>query len=449
MDEWLNIRDRLEVRLRSKYNEEAINDLLKLIDKFISQNEKLWNYWRDVSNEVNKLIKDLINGSAEVIIRGEDVSGISVHGEYVTLETHRTNTGIVVRLVLKGLRGMTIRTLNVFKKTMSKEEYVKFINKVLKALKGGLEETDGIVNKGKAAIGTSQLWQVVIWSLLHPGKAHTYISGININEENVTIMWYLKSYEHNALKGLFLNDVERLDIEELLAFMLTAILGDGTVDIRKTVKDDRVYNGGAIIEITLASHKFDRWKPLLCKLQSVGFKSSKPKIQNNTVKVGFYDSNAIDLTRAIINVLPPILRDILDALSFDKWDNLRRIAKMELKWRKGESQVIVANYKFTVAVRESTVELVRKTGDGVEARKVIDELRAVYGDEFHARVNNNGKRLAVKISMYVFERYDEIKRQVIEVLRRKLEKTKDEKKKQIIIKHLTRLTTLTEGAATD
>ena len=50
------------------------------------------------------------------------------------------------------------------------------------------------------------------------------------------------------------------------------------------------------------------------------------------------------------------------------------------------------------------------------------------------------------IPAYVIEKYDDIKGQVIEVLCRKLGKTKDEKKRQIITKHLRHLAP-TEGAA--
>ena len=85
--------------------------------------------------------------------------------------------------------------------------------------------------------------------------------------------------------------------------------------------------------------------------------------------------------------------------------------------------------------------LIHRARDGVEAETVIEALRVRYGDRFYAYVNRSGKYLAVIIPMYVFEKYSDIKEQVIEVLRRKLEKTKDEKKKQIITKHLMRLTT--------
>ncbi|WP_252901819.1 hypothetical protein [Vulcanisaeta sp. JCM 14467] len=70
-----------------------------------------------------------------------------------------------------------------------------------------------------------------------------------------------------------------------------------------------------------------------------------------------------------------------------------------------------------------------------------------YGDGFYAYVNRGGKYLAVIVPVYVFEGYDDIKAQVVEVLRRKLERTKDEKKRRIITKHLRRLAPTEKAAA--
>ncbi|WP_054848812.1 hypothetical protein [Vulcanisaeta sp. JCM 14467] len=74
-------------------------------------------------------------------------------------------------------------------------------------------------------------------------------------------------------------------------------------------------------------------------------------------------------------------------------------------------------------------------------------MKAVYGNGLQARVNTrkSGKYRVVTIPMHVFERYEDIKAQVVKVLCRKLERVKDERKKQIITKHLRRLTP-TKGA---
>ena len=439
MDEWLMARDRLEVQLRGKYDDEVVNAVTGLFDEFINYSERFWNYWREVGSEAKKLLEDLLNGRSEVIVR---LSGISVYHEHITLKVNKMSTGITVQLVLNGLEGVTIRVPDVFRKTMSEEEYKRFVRKVLRALRGGFEETDGYVDKGYAAMGTTQIWQVIVWALLYFGRMYVYIDAVNVNEGDVTITWHLRS-SHKPLKGKILSNTDKLSEEELLAFMLTAVLGDGGARIAKRSDGSDI----AVIKITMSGEKFDRWEPLLSRLWD-RFRWHKYPNNPNTddVNVTFFSGYAIDLSRAMIAVLPPILRDVLDALAFEKWSNLRRIAEMELKFRIGESQVIVANYGFTVNAHKGTVVLMRWTKDDIETKKVIDALKALYGNELHARVSSYGKRRAVIIPMYVFEKYDNIRRQVIEVLCRKLEKVKDERKRQEIIKLLMRLTP-TEGAA--
>ena len=447
MDEWLEKRDRLEQRLRGKYGDEIIKATLRLINEFINYNERFMNYWHEVSSEVKELIEDLMSGNTKVIIWGNE-EGVSVYGEYITLNAHKTNTGsITVHLELNGLKGITIKVPDVFRRTMSREEYGKFINEVLMALRGGLEETDGFIDRGKAAMGTTQVWQAIVWSLLYPGEVHVHADAINVNEGGMTIRWGLRANRYKPIKGKILSNAEELSKEELLAFTFTAVLGDGDAGVWKVANNGRVYDE-AVITITMSSERLDTWKPLLERLRELGFNCGNPiPISDGVVNVRFYGSNAISLARAMINVLPPILRDVLDALSFEKWLRINQVANMELKWRRGESQVIVAGYGFTVHVQKGTVRLMHRARDEIETEMVIEALRVAYGDGFTVNVNKSSRRRGVVIPMYVFEKYEDIKEQVIEVLCRKLKKTKDERKKQIIAKHLRRLA-LTEEATT-
>ncbi|WP_252901807.1 hypothetical protein, partial [Vulcanisaeta sp. JCM 14467] len=188
-------------------------------------------------------------------------------------------------------------------------------------------------------------------------------------------------------------------------------------------------------------------EPLLERLKGMGFGWRPEPVGGGVIDVRFHGSNTINLARAMINVLPPVLRDVLDALSFEKWERIKRIAEMEVKFRRGEMSVDIAGYGFTVHVYERTVVLEHKAKDGAEVEKVIEALRAVYGDGFYAYVNKGGKYLLVIIPMYVFEKYEDIRAQVVEVLCRKYERTKDEKKRQIITKHLKRLTAPTKETA--
>ncbi|WP_252900916.1 hypothetical protein [Vulcanisaeta sp. JCM 14467] len=104
----------------------------------------------------------------------------------------------------------------------------------------------------------------------------------------------------------------------------------------------------------------------------------------------------------------------------------------------------MAGYGFTVDVHKNTVALEHRARDD-EVEKVIKALRAVYGIELQVNVYRSGRYRVVAIPVYVFEKYSDIKEQVIRVLCRKYERTKDERKRQEIIKALRRLTP-TKGA---
>ena len=441
MDELLEIRDRIEVQLRNKYDERIIREILGLVDYLIKYIEEFREYWLKVNSEVKNMIEDLTSGKAMVIIRGEGVSGITVHyGEHITLTVSRVSSEITIKLLPKGFNGITIKVPNVFVMVMGKEEYAKFLKELLIAMKGGFDETDGLINKGKAAMSTSQSWQALFWALLNYGKVRIRINAVNINENDVKIVWYLRS-RHKSLKGIIPKNAEKLSKEVLLSFMFTVVLGDGNVRIERYVDNGRTYDK-PIIRLTMSRKKFAMWNQLLERLREMGFIHGKPISRRNTIEVEFYSSIAINLANAMISTLPPIIRDILDALSFKKWMNLRQIATMELKYRKGASQVIVAGYGFTVNIRKNTIKLLHWEKDETGINEVLNALKMRYGDEFarRVRVNRSGRRLVVVIAMGVFEKYDDIKRQVVKVLHQKYEEAKDEIKRQIIAKYLKRLT---------
>ncbi len=422
-EEWLLKKKAIEEKLKGKYNNEVIDVVLSHLDKFIRYVDEFGDYWlrNHVSDEIERLIENLLHGRSEIIVwRNEN--GVSVYGEHVTLNAQKTRTGVMVHLMPKDFDGITIEVPNIFKRTMDKRDYRKFVRKVLKALKGGFEETDGFRKRGRAAMGTNQVWQAIIWSLLYPGKVHINIGTVNVNKRDVKITWYLRANSHKPLKGLSLKDANKLSMEEILAFTLTAVLGDGSAHIKK------------IIEIAISGKKFEKWKPLLNRLWGMGFKwNTHPKDPNaNIIKVRFLSNYAINLARSMVIVLPPILRDILDALNFKKWTNIRRIAEMEVKRRKGESQIEIVGIKFTLNVQKSTVVLERKAKNEVEVKRILNMLKIKYGDEFikYIHINRSGKYLVVVIPVRLIERYDDIKEQVVEILCRKYHKVKDERKRR-------------------
>ncbi len=282
-------------------------------------------------------------------------------------------------------------------------------------------------------MSTTHIWQVILWSLLYPGEIHVYIRGININEDDVSISWFLRANDYTSIKGKILNDTDKLHNKAVLAFIFTAILGDGAVFISSSNK----YNE-AKIQITMSVHELERWKLILDKL---GFKWSLQPQLDGIIHVRFHGSKAIDLARAIINIIPPILRDILDVLNIEKWSNLKQIANMELKFRKGESQIDVAGEKFSVVIDNNKIKLMRTIKDWTKVEKILEKIKIIYGEDFvkQVKVHKSNKYIIIKIPMKLIKEHDDIKVQVIQALRRKYERINDNKRKRVIIKHLRKL----------
>ncbi|WP_243679361.1 hypothetical protein [Vulcanisaeta distributa] len=260
-----------------------------------------------------------------------------------------------------------------------------------------------------------------------------YIRGININEDDVSISWFLRANDYTSIKGKILNDTDKLHNKAVLAFIFTAILGDGAVFISSSNK----YNE-AKIQITMSVHELERWKLILDKL---GFKWSLQPQLDGIIHVRFHGSKAIDLARAIINIIPPILRDILDVLNIEKWSNLKQIANMELKFRKGESQIDVAGEKFSVVIDNNKIKLMRTIKDWTKVEKILEKIKIIYGEDFvkQVKVHKSNKYIIIKIPMKLIKEHDDIKVQVIQALRRKYERINDNKRKRVIIKHLRKL----------
>ncbi|WP_252901158.1 hypothetical protein [Vulcanisaeta sp. JCM 14467] len=161
----------------------------------------------------------------------------------------------------------------------------------------------------------------------------------------------------------------------------------------------------------------------------------------------FYSSYAVELARMILNTLPPVLQGLLDVMNLEKWKTIKEIAALELN-RRGESQVIVAGINFSVRFTKYTVDLRHKAKSNEEVKEVLRRLKSIYGDEFISQINTHesDEYEVIVIPAYVIESQNDLRVKVTQVLCRKYGKTKDEKKRQDIVRILRRLAP-TEGAA--
>ncbi|BDR93267.1 hypothetical protein [Vulcanisaeta souniana] len=131
----------------------------------------------------------------------------------------------------------------------------------------------------------------------------------------------------------------------------------------------------------MSTTKYNIWKQVLNKLSEMGFKWDEDQYES-WISIRFYSGNAIDLAKAMINSLPHILRDILDAFNAEKCINIKNIANMKLKFKKGKMQIVIAGFKFTVITYNGTTKLVINTKDPNKVKKILDALKKVYGERF-------------------------------------------------------------------
>ncbi|WP_054842467.1 hypothetical protein [Vulcanisaeta distributa] len=372
----LKIKNDIEIKFRGRYGNDEVNDLLKVINGFVQYIVEVRKYWIENNiggDEVKKLIEDLRNGRADVAIRrtGKTLT-ISVYGKYVILEVSRLG-GTRVRLILRKIRGITIDVPDIFRKVIGKDEYENFA-KILQGLRKGFAETDEGIDGVRPRMGTAQTWQAILWSLLYPGRIRVLINAVDVNVEGVAMVWQLRANNHKSLKN---GTYEVLNNKEtLMAFMLTAVLGDGYAYITDKPR----------IKLVIGTTKLRRWESILNRLNYIGFRWS-PQPGRDATQITFTAGYAIDLAQAMINIIPPMLRDILDILSIEKWQRIKQVANMEVRFRLGESRVLVGGEPFTVAVSGGSIRLLRKVRDWAGGvYRVLDELRRSYGEEFVSQV---------------------------------------------------------------
>ncbi len=124
-----------------------IDDILNEMLKYLYQYDDYWIKNR-VSNELRRIIEDLLNGRAEVIVRRTESSLIiAVRGSHVTLEIIR-NRDVIIQ-ILNDFPGTTMRIPDVFKEFVKNRNKYEELAKMLLAAKLGLANTDEGENKDK------------------------------------------------------------------------------------------------------------------------------------------------------------------------------------------------------------------------------------------------------------------------------------------------------------
>ncbi len=334
--------------------------IVKKMIKLLRKLRRRWveTYWRQLLELMDLLERSAIDVVVTGSNNGEKSLAIHLYNKDVTVDVAKVakSGNITINLTLSELEGDDVKVDNTF-----------IDEKVLKAIQYGWELTDGGIKRKRPAMGTSQPWQVVLWSLTYPGKIHMRIHGININEDNISIIWHLTANDYVAKsKKEVAEEVKKLSTERLRVFLVPAIWGDGDV----SVDEGR-------IRLTIGFSKYELWLGVIERLvNELGF-VVQPR--DYKVEVVLKSSKAVKLARDWLAM--PDIRELIElGASLSGGEKLRRIielANMEIKELGSRSILILGtNISMSIDVNgDCRVELRTHRKDNNEALKLIEELR--------------------------------------------------------------------------
>lgn len=344
--------------IEDKYPEKIINNVKTIVESLLNYIYiNLRSYWENkISLEIEKIIERIRNGKVEVVVnKTEKTLMIHIYEDNVELKINKiyNSNSVIIQLVLNGMKGFSINIPNVFNELLNKEEYEKFIKEVLIPMEGGFAMTDEGINKNKPSMKTSRLWQVLLWSLIYPGEIYIIIDTINVNKSGESIIYHLRANSHTSFKQKVPEMIRSFDDTAFLNFLLTVILGDGDIVIRRRKEGYTSFE----IRITAGGEKINALRSILERFDSMKIRYSLGR-QKGGIKIIIESNYAIELSRKIINVLPPIMKallDLLETFGLNKWSKLKRIANAKLAFKPGNSQVNILSIGFTISITPSAI----------------------------------------------------------------------------------------------
>ncbi|WP_243678734.1 hypothetical protein [Vulcanisaeta distributa] len=272
---------------------------------------------------------------------------------------------------------------------------------------------------------TNHLWQAIAWALTWPGgESHVRINGLSINDGDVKVKWHLRATDHKGViksKAKVVKEVVDLSDDKFLTFLLSAVLGDGSID----AKEKRVW-------LTIGNSKYELWKGIVDRMRSLSFKERN---RNHLKVIKTRPSRAVDLARKWLSnqLIKSLIEDLSLLPDADKLKNLITLAGMRVKPLGRLMIEIIDGIWMNVNVSGSgcvVLRVVRKNRE--DATAILEKLKNA-GYDAELRTWNNG--YCVYISYDKLMNYPEriktaLIKKVCEILRKMLDEALNEKNKK-------------------
>ncbi|MGC8605999.1 MAG: hypothetical protein ACP5GZ_01415 [Vulcanisaeta sp.] len=413
--------------------DEAITELRmaerEVGEKMLALLNQVREKWlRVYRQELEELVRKLRRGEATIIISGEPFDRnksfiVHLYTENLAIIIARVaeSESITSHISLTGLGGIDV----IVPKSLN--------DKGLRAIQCGLLLTDGSIDRDDYPVmGTNRLWQVVVFTMVFPGKIHMIINGLNVNNGDVSVIWQLRAIDHKDAFGSKAEVVEvagGLGDDEFPLFLLFVVLGDGNVNVKE--RRVRLYMGYSKLEL---------WGDLIERLEGLGFREED---EGHKVAYMVKSSKAANLTKKMLSnpIIKAIIEDLARLPDAEKLRRLIELANVKVKPPNKSSIEVVDGVKMTIRIGAGgIIELRTWRKDYREVMKILEKLRDAGYKE--TKLSKWGEKFTVYMSMDVIKKYPELISKVCEVLRKIYDEAMNEdnmKKARTIAKAIRKL----------
>ena len=405
-NELKDLEKSIEIILKGKYNDSIIYTIKGVIERIKNYVSKdLARFWNRVRDEIIEIIRH-----GEVMVRKTRTGmTIVIMGDHVRLTVQRINSSIIIRISFRRIRSVKIHVQDIWSTDMTPEQL-------------GFEASDMGMAGNKLMMSTTHLWQLILGLLLFHGDSSIKASALSVKSNKTKIVWRMRSLSYNWRDALRI--AKNLTNEGIVRYLLSFILGDGYVSSKHR-------------EIRLITAKSDikTWEEILEKLnydssEKIIWSIDDKTSLSNAVRVRFNSTNAILLSKMILNKTPPMMADLLTILNVEKWNEVVKMANMSVNRR--VRQVRFHGISFSVFIKKGKVLLVKRYSDPQRIKNVINVLKSILNEKA-MRIQKWGNTYALVILVSESEIvsnnavFQELKPQILSIICKRYEKSRNKK----------------------
>ncbi|WP_054854628.1 hypothetical protein [Vulcanisaeta sp. JCM 16161] len=268
-------------------------------------------------------------------------------------------------------------------------------------------------------MSTTHLWQLILGLLLFHGDSSIKVSALSVKPNKTEIVWKMRTLSYHWREALQI--AKDLAKEEIVRYLLSFILGDGYVSSKHRE-----------IRLIIAASDIKPWEEILEKLnynspEKIMWSIDDKTSSSNVIRIRFNSTNAILLSKIIVSKTPSIMADMLTILNTEKWNNIIKMANMNINRK--IRQVRLYGINFSIFIKKGKILLVKRFKELQKAKNTINILRSILNEKvMHIQKWGNTYALVIPISEIIGnDIFQELKPQILNIICKRYEKSRNKK----------------------